>query len=118
MKCPNDFCFQSVATPRNLLKTRKAPPFRRGRFFFPRKIDPPRAIPGGTFLFFSWKSIYPGGNTPCECFQAEKVMGGGRKPLGGGNPRLLRYMCAIGKLSLAKETEIPGLPSIVWCHWR
>ena len=44
-------------------------------------------IPGGIFFLL----IYPGGKTPCECFQAEKVVvvvvG---KPFFGGEPRLIR----------------------------
>ena len=39
--------------------------------------------------FFLLKSIYPGGKTPCEFFQAEKVVVGGNR-LGGGKPSGIR----------------------------
>ena len=84
-------CFQSFATPRNRLKNSTAPFFRRGGGSFPplKSVYPggESTIPGGIVFFF----IFPGGKTPCECFQAEKVVGGGGNRLGGGKPRLLRY---------------------------
>ena len=62
---------------------------RGGGIFFPPKLDLPRGEihdTRGDLFFF----IHPGGKTPCECFQAEKVVGGGGIRLGGGEPRLLR----------------------------
>ena len=58
---------------------RSFPP--QGDVFFFAEIKLPGGeytIPGGIFFFGSRST--PGGKTPCECFQAEKVMGGG----GGG----------------------------------
>ena len=36
------------------------------------------------FVFLFARSIYAGGETPCECFQAEKMMGLRRIRFGGG----------------------------------
>ena len=59
-----------------------------GGIYVLAEIDLPREETHDTRgdLFSFWKSIYPGGKTPCECFQAEKVVRGG-KPFGeGGTP--------------------------------
>ena len=58
---------------------------RGGGSCFPLKSVYPggkSTIPGGIFLF----CIFPGGKTPCECFQAETVVVGEGNRLGGGNP--------------------------------
>ena len=54
-----------------------------GDLFFAEIVPPggKSTIPGGVFFLF----MFPGGKTPCECFQAEMM------EVVGGKPRLLRY---------------------------
>ena len=62
-----------------------------GESCFPLQSNPPggkSTIPWG--YCFGRHVDLPRGETPCECFHAEKVLGGGIR-LGEGKPRLLQY---------------------------
>ena len=77
-----------------------------GIFFFlnrsPRGENPETR---GICFFFT----YPGGKTPCECFQAEKVVVGGGNRLGGGEPRGTRYLACALLLCSGFPTFFSGL---------
>ena len=93
MKRPNETCFQSFATPRKTdSKIEQHHFFGGAGIFFPAKIGLPRGEihdTRGDLFFF----IFPGGKTPCEFFQAEKVVGGGGNRLGGGNSEIYGMAC-------------------------
>ena len=76
MKRPNETCFQIFATPRNRLKNRTAPFFRRGNLFSRLNRSTPGGnprYPGGIFFLFH----LPRGGNPVRMLPGRKGGGGG-----------------------------------------